>query len=71
MVLVRLKNRGLSENTLKNYEHRLNRIAEAVDLDYPDQALGFMGDVRGSNCYRETFVKAYIRYARLHTHVRK
>jgi integrase len=64
-LLVKLKSKGLSENTLKNYEYRLNRLAQAVDLDNPDQVLEFISNVQGSNCYRETFVKAYTYYARL------
>jgi len=65
-VLIKLKNRGLAENTLRNYEYRLNRLAQAVDLDNSDQVLKYIANLKGSNCYRETFVKAYIHYARLY-----
>jgi len=63
-VLVKLKNRGLADSTLRNYEYRLMRIAEAVNLDDPEQVSGFISHVKGSNCYRETFVKAYTHYAK-------
>jgi hypothetical protein len=30
--LLQLKNKGLAENTLKNYDYRLTRMARDVDL---------------------------------------
>ena len=58
-VLVKLKNLGLSNNTLRSYKYRLERIAKHVDLDKPELISQYISNVKGSNAYKESFVKAY------------
>jgi len=65
-VLVKLKNLGLSDNTLRSYKYRLERIAKHVDLDKPELISQYIRNVKGSNAYKESFVKAYNHYSRIY-----
>ena len=65
-VLVKLKNLGLSDNTLRSYKYRLERIAKHVDSDKPELVSRYISNVKGSNAYKESFVKAYNHYARIY-----
>ena len=64
-VLVKLKNLGLSDNTLRSYRYRLERIAKHVDLDKPELVSRCISNVNGSNAYKESFAKAYSHCVRI------
>jgi integrase/recombinase XerD len=61
-----LKNRGLADDTLRNYFYRLKVLCKNVNLDSPEQVLSFIANLKGSNQYKESFVKAYTHYARFY-----
>jgi len=64
-VLIKLKNKGLADETLRSYSYRLETLAKYVDLDSPDDVSKFISNTEGRNCYKESFVKAYSHYAKL------
>jgi integrase/recombinase XerD len=61
-----LKNRGLADDTLRNYSYRLKVLSKNVNLDSPQQVLNFIANLKGSNQYKESFVKAYTHYTRFY-----
>jgi len=65
-VLVKLKNLGLSNNTIRSYRYRLERIDKHVDLDKPELVSEYISNVKGSNAYKESFVKAYNHYVEIY-----
>jgi len=62
---MKLKAKGSSENTLRSYGYRLLTIAKKVDLDKTDQVARFISEIKGSNAYKNSFVKAYNHYVKL------
>jgi integrase/recombinase XerD len=59
-----MKNRGLSENTLKIVSYRLKVLSEHCDLDNPEDVNRFIASMKGSNNYKRTFVLSYGYYVR-------
>ena len=61
---MKLKARGLSENTLKIVSYRLKYLSRYVDLDNPKEVNEFIANMKVSNNYKDTFVKSYAYYVK-------
>jgi len=63
--LIRLKNNGKAESTLKHVSYRLTYLARHCDLNNAEEVCRFIAEIHVSNAYRDTFVKSYSYYAKL------
>jgi len=64
-VLFKLKGMGKAERTLRSYGYRLKTIAKYVDLRDVEGVKQFISNIKGTNAYRESYVKAYNWYIRI------
>jgi integrase len=62
--LVKLKNLGKSENTLKIVAYRLKVLNRNCNLEDPESVNKFLANLKASNSYKDTFVKSYGYYVK-------
>ena len=63
--LIKLKGSGLAESTLRRVSYELSRLAKHCNLDNSEDVNNWIANMRGSNSYKDVFVKSYSYYAKL------
>lgn len=61
--LIKLKNRGLAEGTLRNVSFNLKNLAKYADLDDPESVKEYIAKKDCANSQKTNLVKAYNYYA--------
>lgn len=57
--LIKLKGSGLAESTLRRVSYELSRLAKHCNLDNSEDVNNWIANMRGSNSYKDVFVKSY------------
>ena len=61
--LIKLKNKSLTEGTLRNTSFQLKYLTKNVDIDNPSEVEAFIANKRCANSCKANLVKAYNYYA--------